>query len=580
VIGVLLSSSFTACSLFEPENANYDDFDRALRDPAFAEGLLIRAYTFIPTNDYSFDDVATDDAVTNDPFNSYMKMATGEWSAINNPQDLWANSNRAITYINEFLSIVNDVPWKYTDDELNDLYIRRLTGEAYALRGLFKYYNLRNHGGLDGNGQILGLQILDSYPLSEDDFTSPRVGLNEYIDTIYTDFEKALEYLPLDYGNISSFTETEPSFSTISSVDKYNVVFGDDSRQRMSGRHAMAMRARLALLVASPNFNPNNDVSLWERAANYHADLLEHIGWISGLDPKGHIFYEKAQVDNAYLQSGNQNDIPEILWRRPIQNNRTREVENFPPSLFGNGRINPSQNLVDAFPMQSGYPIDNPNSGYDPDNPYTNRDPRLGLYIIHDGSWYQGVQIRTAVGGGVNALDSVVNSTRTGYYLKKLLREDVNANPTTATSQRHFNTHIRYTEIFLNYAEAANEAWGPTQSPHEYSAKDVIAAIRNRAGIQQPDIYLQAITDKKNMQTLIHNERRLELCFEGSRFWDLRRWKKDLTTPVTGVRIIPARGEYNYFTVEERLYDNDYMHYGPIPNNDVVRFGITQNAGW
>ncbi|MDD2938882.1 MAG: RagB/SusD family nutrient uptake outer membrane protein, partial [Proteiniphilum sp.] len=126
--------------MLEPENDNHSTFDRVFDDPNFAEGLLIRAYTFIPTNDYRFDEVATDDAVTNDRFSSFMRMATGEWSALNNPQDLWTNSNRAITYINEFLTIVNDVPWKWTDEELNDLYIRRLTGEAYALRGLFKYY--------------------------------------------------------------------------------------------------------------------------------------------------------------------------------------------------------------------------------------------------------------------------------------------------------------------------------------------------------------------------------------------------------------------------------------------------------
>ena len=132
--------------------------------------------------------------------------------------------------------------------------------------------------------------------------------------------------------------------------------------------------------------------------------------------------------------------------------------------------------------------------------------------------------------------------------------------------------------MFLNYAEAANETWGPVNSDYGYTAKDVIAAIRKRAGIKQPDTYLLSISDKETMRALIQNERRLELCFEGFRFWDLRRWKKDLTEAVKGVHI--NQGSYSYFTVEERAYDNDYMHYGPIPNNDVVKFGIIQNAGW
>lgn len=565
----------SACTMLEPEDDNHSTFNRVFDDPNFAEGLLIRAYTYIPTNDYRYDEVATDDAVTNDRFNTYMRMATGEWSALNNPQDLWTNANRAITYINEFLSVVNDVPWKWTDDELNDLFIQRLTGEAYALRGLFKYYLLRNHGGYDESGQLMGLQIMDNYPLTQEDFSKSRAGLNEYVESIYADLDNSLNYIPLDYGNQSSLSGI---FSSISDIEKYNTVFGNFTRQRMSGRHAKAMKARTALLVASPAFNPNNDASLWERAADFHAELLDDIGGVGGLDPTGHLFYLKTQIDNSNINSGNNQDIPEMLWRRPPYDNVVREQNNFPPTLFGNGRVNPSQNLVDAFPMANGYPITHSESQYDASSPYSGRDPRLQHYIIYDGSTYKNTTIRTGVGGGVNALDSVSNSTRTGYYLKKLLREDVNANPSSITNQRHFNTHIRYTELFLNYAEAANEAWGPDASDHGYTAKDVIAAIRNRAGISQPDNYLNAIANKESMRDLIRNERRLELCFESVRFWDLRRWKEDLTEPVLGVRI--SQGNYNYFTVEERVYNNDFMHYGPIPNNDVVRFGISQNEGW
>ncbi len=139
---------FPSCQMLEPENDNHSTSERLLKDPSFAEGLLIRAYTYIPTNGYRFDEVATDDAATNNKSNSFLRMATGEWSALYNPQDLWTNCNRAIAYINEFLTIVDDVPWKWTDDELNNLFIRRLKGEAYALRGMFKYYLLRNHGGI------------------------------------------------------------------------------------------------------------------------------------------------------------------------------------------------------------------------------------------------------------------------------------------------------------------------------------------------------------------------------------------------------------------------------------------------
>ena len=578
-ISFILLLYFPSCEMLEPEDDNHRTSDSFLEEPKFAEGLLIRAYTLIPTNSYSFDDVATDNAVTTNKFSSYLRMATGEWSAMYNPQDTWTNGLKAINYINQFLTIVEDVPFKWTDPELNDLYVRRLIGESYALRGLHKYFILRNHGGFGENNELLGAQILESFPVNQDVFGSPRTTFTDFVNSAYADLQKSLEYLPIDYGDVASLDDAEPSFSGISDVVKYNAAFGDYMQQKISGRHANAFAARLALLAASPAFNPNNDVSLWEKAAVLHGELLDDIGGVNGIDPKGHIFYLPAQVSSAHLTSGNKKDMPEMMWRRPISRNRGREVSNFPPSLYGDGNVNPTQNLVDAFPMVNGYPISDVNSGYDPSAPYKNRDPRLGLYIVYDGSTMKNEVIRTAIGGGVNALDSLTNSTRTGYYLKKLLREDVNANPSSPADQEHFETHIRYTELFLNYAEAANEAWGPTNSGQfGYSAKDVIAAIRKRAGIKQPDAYLASVNDKESMRKLILNERRIELCFEGFRFWDLRRWKEDLTEPAKGVRI--SGNNYSYFDVERRVYDNSYMHYGPIPNNEVVRFNLQQNKGW
>jgi hypothetical protein len=162
--------------------------------------------------------------------------------------------------------------------------------------------------------------------------------------------------------------------------------------------------------------------------------------------------------------------------------------------------------------------------------------------------------------------------------MRKLLREDVNLNPASTNTQRHYVPYIRYTELFLAYAEAANEAWGPDgKGTHTYSAREVIAAIRKRAGITQPDNYLSSITSKEEMRKLIHNERRLELCFEGFRFWDLRRWKENLTEPAKGVSI--NNNVYTVSAIENRQYA-DYMYYGPLPYNDVLKEDLLQNRGW
>lgn len=554
-----------------PEDDNHSVFDRVYDDPAYAEGLLITAYTLVPTNSYRFDETATDDAVTNDLTKNYLYMAKGMWTAQYNPQDLWNNCNRGILYINKFLEIIEEVAWKPKDPELNQLFIRRLKGESYALRGLLKYYLLRNHAGPGTSGEMLGIPIYDSF-IQPSDFALPRASFIESVQSAYDDFEKALSYLPLDYGNKAALPS---GFEEVTGVDSYNFVMGDATQQRISGRIVKAFKARLSILEASPAFNVNNDLTLWEKAANMNAELLD----INKFDPKGNLFYLKAQIDAGNITANDRLDNNEIVWRRPISSSRTMEVDNFPPSLYGNGRINPTQNLVDAFPMKNGYPITDPKSDFDPSNPYAKRDPRLDLYIIYNGSKYKNKVINTGVGSGDNGLNARVNSTRTGYYMKKLLREDANPNPASTSDQQHIIVHIRQTELFLNYAEAANEAWGPSVNPgNRFSAKEVIAAIRKRAGITQPDSYLESITTKDEMRKLIRNERRLELCFEGFRFWDMRRWNLDLTESAKGVRI--EDGQYNYFTVEDRVYDNSYMHYGPIPYNDVLKYNLEQNAGW
>lgn len=120
-----------------------------------------------------------------------------------------------------------------------------------------------------------------------------------------------------------------------------------------------------------------------------------------------------------------------------------------------------------------------------------------------------------------------------------------------------------------------------------FSAYDVIKAIRERAGICKgtADPYLDRCAQSKEaMRELIRNERRLELCFENHRFWDLRRWKADLNTVAKGISITkdPATGAFVYKTIDvERRDYRDYMYYGPIPYSEVMKWSaLRQNDGW
>ena len=372
---------------------------------------------------------------------------------------------------------------------------------------------------------------------------------------------------------------------------EYNRAFGTHHYGKINGKVAAAIRAQVLLLAASPAYSANSGYT-YQQAADAAARVLDKIGGVAGMDPNGwRWFANTSEIDNL----SSSEDPKEIVWRGSTRSTNDPEDNYYPPSLYGHARVNPTQNLVDAFPMANGYPIAESASGYNADDPYTGRDPRLAAYIVYNGSTLgvNNSEIITATYG--TNRDAINNdngsSTRTGYYMRKHLRPDINLNPSNPTEHPHYDARIRYTEIFLAYAEAANEAYGPTaDGGHGYSAYDVIKALRARAGVgtSNGDAYLESIkNDQAKMRELIRNERRLELCFENHRFYDLRRWKVDLsvlTAPAQGVQIGQTTTGNLTFTVlpsvEARTYQ-DYMYYGPIPYEEIVKWSaLEQNAGW
>ncbi|WP_431209957.1 RagB/SusD family nutrient uptake outer membrane protein [Puia sp. P3] len=570
---------FSGCrKILSPADENNRGLSDIYNNAAFAEGLVLNGYVRLPLGSYTMNDVATDDAVSNDPNNGYRQMATGKWSSINNPVDQYTGGFAAIQYLNILLAQANKVVWATTGQYTNEMFRDRMMGEAYGLRGLFMYYLLQAHGGWSPDGKLLGVPILTVAQDGSSDFKIPRNSFADCIKQIYHDLDSAALLLPLDFENIAQPTDIPAKYANKTTVADYNRVFGAYDRQRVTARIVKGIRAKVSLLAASPAFGQGSGVT-WDKAADDAASVLDLIGGVSGMASNGDYWYASKNSGEINAVSSGVNP-KEILWRANVGDGNNLEKDNYPPTLYGNGRVNPTQNLVDAFPMANGYPITDPSSGYDPTHPYTNRDPRLALYIVTNSSKMgpSGATILTQPGSTNDGLNAISTSTRTGYYLRKLLREDVNLNPANINTQRHYVPYIRYTELFLAYAEAANEAWGPDgMGSHAYSARQIVAALRKRAGIAQPDNFLASVSSKDDMRALIHNERRLELCFEGFRFWDLRRWNASITVPANGVVI--SGGAYTFGLVEPRQYA-DYMNYGPLPYNDVLKENLVQNKGW
>lgn len=565
ILGIVISS----CEkIIDPKPDNNLTEAQMISNPIYAEGLLLKAYASMP-DDYTFTtDVASDDAVSNDPTSVFRSMAMGNWMATNNVISQWASAYENIFYINKFLSIYESVNWSTdpnltaADNELrNTLLKKRLKGEAYGLRGYYKWLLLQYHGGIADDGRLLGFPIIDQYISTEDNWKLPRNTFAECVNNIFSDFDVAIANLPKQWVNLPIGGANPIENAHI------NQTSGAKFLNRINGNAALALKSRVALLAASPAFSASSGIT-WAQAAAIAGPLLKDLG---ALYANGRVFYKE-------------DSNKEIIWNRSRVSKRTWEQDNFPPSLYGMGRTNPTQNLVDAFGMKNGYPITDGASTFNPANPYANRDPRLTDYIVYNGASLKSTAINTYIGAPSNGINSLLTSTRTGYYLKKFMSESVSIDPKTAANAFHTYTIVRMTELLLNYAEAANEAWGPTADPNGYgfTAKSLIANLRTRAGLT-PDTYLSSISDASGLRNVIRNERRIELCFEGFRFWDLRRWNNTaaMKSSVKGVYITNNAGVYSYAysNVEDRKYTDD-MIYGPIPYNETVKYNIVQNKGW
>lgn len=564
---LIVTTSFNSCDgLLSPNDENLIDANYATVNPANAEGILLNAYAGL-LSQYQFMDVGTDNAVSNQLSNGYRRMATGELTAQYNPASRWSKYEY-VFYINKFLSIMDNVVWM-EDSVINLLTSRRLKGEALALRALHHFSILEAHAGKDASGNLLGIPYYKEFIKIDGDFNVPRLSFEATIEAIMKDFDDAFEYLPYIYSDNASDI---PDKDRVYNENAYLTVNGENYNLRMSGKIVRALQARVKLFAASPAYL--NNIDSYNQAANYAADVIKDINFVLPADGL------------EYYNDDNDKNNSDIIWRKNVVITSNQELNNFPPSLNGNGNVNPTQNLVDAFPMADGYPIKE--SGfiaYDSKNPYANRDPRLAKYILVNGGIIGAKTIYTDFSGQLDAVNKVSQrSTRTGYYLKKLLRPDVIIPVSgTASSKNHYDVFIRYTELFLILAEAQNEIGGPDYkiSNSSMSAKDIMRSIRARGLGILFDPYLDGISDQAKMRELIQNERRIELCFEGSRMWDLRRWNSTLNEKMYGYYDDGTGAGYQLIEVEERLFNGDKYKYMPLPYSEVLKYNkLVQNAGW
>jgi len=435
-----------------------------------------------------------------------------------------------------------------TDLELDEK--AQLVAETKFLRA-FMYFLLIERFG--------GVPILDkSYNLGES-VALERNTFDECVTFIEQDLNEAIPDLPENYSST-------------------NADFG-----RATQDACKALLSRVLLYAASPLFNPTNDESKWQKAADAALALINADNY--ELEPD----YRKLFL----TLSGDRNkelifvrNFSSTNFHQAPMHNLSRRYGSYGGWWASNG---PSQNLVDDYDMINGEPAFiypggvktvNTASGYDPNHPYWNRDPRFDATIIHDSTVYHGDLFEMWVASDNNTwgFDSYKQSTdnpRTHYVLKKFMPEaDIPLN----WQYQYTNPwiHFRLGEIYLNYAEAKFE------QGDEATCRQYINLIRARAGM--PD--LPATVSGEDLRNRLYNERRIELAFEGHRFFDVRRWEIAMdieNRPIYGMDIIidVNTGVATYTPVQllSRKFE-ERMYLLPIATDEIHRAGIKQNPGW
>ena len=552
-VSMAVSSAFTLCSCndfldreedsFIDKTATFDSYNRTKQ-------YLTYAYSLLPEglNRFSGDALlgaATDDACFAIESSNIQQFNNGSWNALSNPDNVWdryfAGIAKCCTLLENSNHINLDIsrldPAKRVEYENNLKDIRMWRAEAHFLRAYFNFELLKRYGPIP--------IIKSTLDINKDYSDTPRPTMKEVVEFIANDCDIAADSLELTpWRNM-------------------NDAFG-----RATKGAALALKSRLLLYAASPLYvdfgdvdeaNKPSDATLWKAAADAAKAVID-------LNQ-----YALAPAYDDLFKNDFQNK--EYIFVRRYPSNSDFEKSNFPVSYGGKGGTNPSQNLIDDYEMLDGTAFDW-NDPVKAAHPFENRDERLLATVLMNGVLFKGKRVATYP-GGADAMPNP-NATKTGYYLRKFLNENVNIQ-TGGGSDGHVVPLFRLAEIYLNYAEALNE-YDPTNP----DIAVYLNKIRERVSL--PDV--PSGLTQEQMRTLIHHERRVELAFEEHRFWDVRRWKvasSTLGAPVKGVKITQDdAGNFTYspVQVEQRVFQPK-MYWYPIPQSEVLKLHHwEQNKGW
>ncbi len=501
LIYIVTIVTLTNCSkvLDIPNLSGYDP-SLVWNDPNLANAYLgnIYAGTF---GNWSVSADAQSDQLAGVPFpaNNVTTVTAGALVAIpGEGNNDWSTNYTRIRLIND--GIVNT-----NNSTLTDMVKNNLLGQFYFLRAYTYFRMVRNYGGVP--------YLKQPQNRYADSLNIPRNSTAECFEFMLQDLDSAYILLPR------------------------RILAASADWGRIDGNFTQAFKAKVLLYKASPQFNPSNpwNNSYWSDAYTSTKQAYD------SLSAQGYqLIADYGQVAlserNAEVVFSVTNLFPNKVatWDNGVR----------PGSLSrGPADTGPTWEMVQAFPMKDGKQYNDPTGQYYMTDEeflksyWQNRDPRFEKSVLWNAALYpvagtpSGYRQYTSVGiadaqdnYGVNpntSTRSQNNNRYTGFFIKK----HSNLSLTQAQVQQYDVDYVvmRFAEVMLNYAEAANE------TGHIAEAHEILRQIRQRAGIEagaDGNYGLLASPQREEMRTQIMHERNIELSFEGFRFHDLRRWRR------------------------------------------------------
>jgi hypothetical protein len=375
-----------------------------------------------------------------------------------------------------------------------------IIGQALFMRAYTYFDMVKYHGGVP--------YIKVPQDRYEDDLYVARNSTEESFQYIIEDLDEAIALLPQHI---------------LSSSNDYG---------KIDANFALAFKAKVLLYKASPQFNPSNpwDNAYWEDAFAVNKEAYE------SLSSQGYALV--GDYSNIALEEGNSEVVFSVINAYP---NKTAAWDHgVRPGSESRGAASatPTWEFVKQYPMKDGKAFDDPTGAYYKTEEellqdfWSDRDPRFGKSIVWNGKIYEvsgkaGNRQYTALGiahelddFGINP-KAATNSTNLDRYTGFFILKNSLLNLTQEEVQQYDVDYVlmRFAEVMLNYAEAANETGNLT------AALEILKQIRERAGIEAGENgnYGISATTREEMREAILAERNIELSFEGHRFWDLRR---------------------------------------------------------